>query len=287
LALGFALLALFAVATAAVAAGPPRVSPAATITQTVGLAEVSINYSRPAVRERTIFGELVPWGETWRTGANEATTITLSHDAEVGGSALAAGTYALFTVPGQDSWTIVFNRQAEQWGAYRHDGEQDAVRIQAAPEKHHFMELMTFAFPAVSADAATVHLHWAETMVAFEIRFDTAAIAAQQAEAEIAAEGAGSSSAASWAGYFYQQGTHEAAALQWAEAAATENESYATVALKARLLARNGNYGEAATAAVQAIALGATAQAATPNPRMQGDMEQLRKEMDDWTKKGM
>jgi hypothetical protein len=285
--LALALFSLFALASVAVAAGPPRVSPAASVTQTVGLAEVSIRYSRPSVRERVIFGELVPWGEVWRTGANEATTITLSHDAEIAGSKLAAGTYALFTIPGQDSWTLIFNRQAEQWGAFQHDPAQDALRVKATPQAAPFAELMTFGFPAVSADATTVHLHWAETAVPFEIRFDTAAIASAQASAEIAADGAGSRTASNWATYFYQQGSNGAAALKWASAAAAENENYSTVALKARLQARNGDFAAAAATAAQALALGAKAVATAPSPRMQGDMEMLRKEMADWNQKGM
>ena len=107
----------------------PRVSPKATVSQTVGLTDVTITYCRPSVRGRTIWGGLVPYDEVWRTGANEATTITFTDDVTIDGNKLPAGTYGLFTVPGKDEWTVVFNKGAKQWGAYEYKQDQDALRI--------------------------------------------------------------------------------------------------------------------------------------------------------------
>src|SRR5688572_29943922 len=95
-------------------------SPKETVTGKVGGANATIVYSRPSARGRKIVGSLVPYGEVWRTGANEATTITFDKAVKVEGKDLAAGTYALFTIPGENEWTIIFNKESQQWGAYKY-----------------------------------------------------------------------------------------------------------------------------------------------------------------------
>jgi len=111
-------LALVITASAMAQVRTPRPSPNATLTQSVGLTDITIKYSRPGVKGRTIWGGLVPYDAVWRTGANEATTITFSDDVTVGGTKVPKGTYALFTVPGRDTWDVVLNKQGEQWGAF-------------------------------------------------------------------------------------------------------------------------------------------------------------------------
>src|SRR2546423_12871009 len=105
----------------------PRVSPNSTLTQSVGLTDITIKYSRPGVKGRPIWGSLVPYDTIWRTGANEATTISFSDDVMINGQKLAKGNYALFTIPGKDQWSVGFNSQAEQWGAFNHDKSKDVL----------------------------------------------------------------------------------------------------------------------------------------------------------------
>jgi hypothetical protein len=105
---------------------------------------VTLEYGRPNVRERRIWGGLVPYDQVWRTGANEATTITFDGDVTVEGQPLAAGTYALFTIPGEEEWTVIFNKQAQQWGAFDYDAEQDALRVTVKPREHEMVETMDF-----------------------------------------------------------------------------------------------------------------------------------------------
>ncbi|RMG72406.1 MAG: DUF2911 domain-containing protein, partial [Bacteroidetes bacterium] len=95
----------------------------------IGTAEITINYGSPAAKGRTLWGDLVPYGAVWRTGANEATTFTVSQDVTIEGQTLPAGTYSLFTIPGESDWTIIFNKTAEQWGAYEYDEAADALRV--------------------------------------------------------------------------------------------------------------------------------------------------------------
>ena len=148
-----------------------RASPNAAVSQTVGTTEVRITYGRPSVNDRTIFAEdgLVPFGEVWRTGANEATTISVSDDVTVQGETLAAGTYSLYTIPGPDAWTLIFNDVANQWGTDYDEGE-DVLRVEATPESGPQMEMMTFYFEGVADGAGTGVLHWNETRVPFEIQ---------------------------------------------------------------------------------------------------------------------
>jgi len=147
-----------------------RVSPNAAVSQTIGTTEVRITYGRPSVNDRTIFAEdgLVSYGEVWRTGANEATTISVSDDVTVQGEALSAGTYSLYTIPGPDSWTLIFNDVANQWGTEYDEGE-DVLRVEATPESGPQVEMMMFYFENMDDTSGTGILHWNETRVPFEI----------------------------------------------------------------------------------------------------------------------
>ena len=150
----------------------PRSSPNAVVGQTIGTTDVTVTYGRPAVRDRDVFGDLVPYDAVWRTGANEATTVTVSGDVMVEGEPLAAGTYSLFTVPGEDEWTVVLNRTAAQWGAFRYDEAEDALRVTVEPVEIAPQEQFLIAFSDVSADGATMHLHW--DTVGVPVRITTA-----------------------------------------------------------------------------------------------------------------
>ena len=147
----------------------PRVSPNAAVSQTIGTTEVRITYGRPQVNGRTIFGELVSYDEVWRTGANEATTFSVSSDVTIEGEPLSAGTYSLYTIPGEETWTLIFNNIADQWGT-NYDQSEDALRVEVTPESAPSREMMTFLFEEVTDTSGTCVLHWAEVRVPFEIQ---------------------------------------------------------------------------------------------------------------------
>jgi len=147
----------------------PRVSPNAAVSQTIGTTEIRITYSRPQVKGREIFGGLVSYGEVWRTGANEATTFSVTSDVMIEGESLSAGTYSLYTIPGPEEWTLIFNNVAEQWGT-NYDQNEDALRVTVSPESAPQREMMTFLFEEVTAENGTCVLHWNETRVPFEIQ---------------------------------------------------------------------------------------------------------------------
>jgi hypothetical protein len=141
-----------------------RVSKNGKTTGTVDGVDVTLEYGRPNVKGREIWGGLVPYGKVWRTGANEATTITFGGDVLVEGEALPAGTYALLTIPGEEEWTVIFNKVAEQWGAFDHDAEQDALRVTVTPRAHEMVESMDFV-----VDGGEVVLRWAELAVPIKV----------------------------------------------------------------------------------------------------------------------
>jgi len=125
---------------------------------------VTVEYGRPQVKDRALWGKLVPYGKVWRTGADEATTITFDKDVLVEGKPLAAGTYALFTVPSEKEWQVVFNKTARQWGAFEYDAGQDALRVTVAPESGEHVEALDFV-----VDGDRVVVRWEKLRVGFRV----------------------------------------------------------------------------------------------------------------------
>jgi hypothetical protein len=144
-----------------------RPSPPAVAEGKAGEASIKIDYSQPALKGRKVFGsDIVPYGEVWRTGANEATTITFDKDVTVEGQKLAAGTYALFSIPNEKEWTVIFNKVAKQWGSFEYKQEEDALRVTVKPtEEKESMERFTIT---VSEDGK-VSIQWDKTKVSFKV----------------------------------------------------------------------------------------------------------------------
>src|SRR5688572_5077837 len=111
----------------------PKASPTGVLKQRFGLTDVEIEYSRPSVKGRKIFGTLVPFGQVWRTGANDATKITFSTDVKLGGEAVPAGSYALFTIPTASEWTVILSKVTGTWGSYAYDAKDDLLRVKVKP----------------------------------------------------------------------------------------------------------------------------------------------------------
>jgi hypothetical protein len=183
-------LCLVAVALPAAAQPPqiqfPRLSPNATVEQLVGVTEVEITYSRPGVKGRKIWGELVPYGEVWRTGANENTTISFSTPVKVAGTELPAGTYGVQTIPTEGDWTLIFSKDADQWGAFDYKPENDAMRAAVKPRPaSEPVERMRFTFEDVTDTTAEVVLAWENLEVPFTIEVDTPKLVLEKANAAL------------------------------------------------------------------------------------------------------
>jgi predicted negative regulator of RcsB-dependent stress response len=168
---------LFAATTAAHAQAQlklPEQSPAASVTQTVGLTEITVNYHRPAVAGRAIWGELVPYNQPWRAGANDNTTIKLSSDVKVGGKPLRAGTYGVHMIPTAKDWTIAFSTMTTAWGSFTYDPKEDAQRITVTPRATATPEeRLAYRFDDPSDTKATLVLAWEKLAVPIAIEVET------------------------------------------------------------------------------------------------------------------
>src|ERR1044071_7579563 len=192
--LPLAAAAVFALASLAQAQlRTPRPSQKASVMQTVGVTDLTITYSRPGVKGRTIWGDppagaaagaatlddararakdapIVPYGHVWRAGANEATTFTVTDDVLINGQKLAPATYSLHTIPGKDEWTIIFNSDAGQWGSFSYDEKKDTLRVKAKPQMAtENQEWLTYEIPEVGPTSARVNIRWERLRVPFTV----------------------------------------------------------------------------------------------------------------------
>ncbi len=158
--------------TANAQSGKPK-SPPATASHSIGDLKIDINYNAPSVRGRDVWGALVPYGKVWRTGANSATTFEVNQDVLINGETLAAGKYALFTIPGDGKWTIIFNKEANQWGAYSYDKGQDALRITTKTgATQGLVEQMTFEVGDNDENIGVVTFMWEHLKWSFNVSTD-------------------------------------------------------------------------------------------------------------------
>lgn len=260
----------------------PAPSPKASVMYTVGLTEVQVTYSAPAVNEREIWGKLVPYGQVWRTGANSATEISFSTDVMVAGQAVKAGKYALFTIPGTEKWTVILNTNAGQWGSTNYKEALDVVRFDVVPTPlAESKERLSFYINHVSTDEAHVVMKWEKVKIAFPVKVDSKA----QAFASINKHF--NNTAADWypyanaANYLLANGGSTEDALMYAQRAATLNPNHfmAHWAL-ARAHEALGQVPEAIAAAKAAQAAGV----ATPSGWYDMNKDEIAAKLDAWGK---
>jgi tetratricopeptide (TPR) repeat protein len=147
----------------------PRDSQRSVVTQRIGITDITINYHRPLVKGRTIWGKVVPYNEVWRTGANENTTITFTDAIAIEGKPLAKGTYGLFAIPSQNQWTIIFSKVNSAWGSFTYKEADDALRVTVKPQASDPHEALTYDFDDVKADSTVVTLRWEKLAVPFKV----------------------------------------------------------------------------------------------------------------------
>lgn len=249
------LLPLLLLGTSAFAQGLelPDASPAAKVTQRLGLTDVTVEYSSPGVKGRQIFGSVVPFDQVWRTGANAPTTIEFSKDVKIGGKDVPAGKYGLLTVPGKDSWTFIVSKQLNVTspGAYKQD--QDVVRVTAKPETIPSRERMAFVFADFTDEKGELELEWATVRVALPIELNTAAQAKKNIEMAV---GSGWRDYMQAARYTLQTKGDLNQALDWANKSISLNENWWNNWTKAQILSAQGKTGDALVFARKAKELG-------------------------------
>jgi hypothetical protein len=233
----------------------PAPSPACTLKQRVGLTDIEIVYSRPGIKGRKIFGGLVPYGQVWRTGANQATKVTFSTAVKLNGAEIPAGSYELFTIPGEDEWTIIINKGSNQWGAFQYAETNDLVRIKARPlQLAEQVETFTIDINKIRDESATMYLIWDHTVVPIELTVDLTAKLLPQIEAVMAADG-GNKPYYQAAMFYYDHGQDLNKARAWINEAAKQRETYYIMHLKAKILAKLGDKEGAIAAAKRSTEL--------------------------------
>lgn len=259
----------------------PAPSPGAGLTQTIGTTDFTLTYSRPGVKDRVIWGGLVPYDQPWRTGANAATTLTFGDDVTVEGQPLAAGTYAIVTMPGRDQWTVAFSPQKNLWRGTTYDPAQDVLRVQVKPEAAAFVERLQFTFDFASPSAADLALRWEKLRVPVRIAVDVNAKVLKDAKAAVAASEADAwrvpQRAAAWC--LDNDGPLEQATA-WAAQAVAAKENFQTLSLAARVADRAGNRKDAVAQMKKAVALGKADASVTP-----AQVEPMEKLLAEWAAK--
>jgi hypothetical protein len=234
----------------------PSPSPSATLEQRVGLTDITLEYSRPGVKGRTIFGDLVPFDKIWRTGANMASKITFSDDVKIEGKDLQAGSYALFTIPGRDKWTVIFSSNPDQSGLAQYKESEDVLRVSVIPEKtDRKMETFTIGINDITDSGATLWIMWDHTAVPVDIAMDVDEIVIADIQRALdPASDAGNYFAA--ATYYYNTGRDLDQALEWINKSIDlGNNRFWVVHLKANILKKKGNCAEAIKTAEKSKAM--------------------------------
>jgi Protein of unknown function (DUF2911) len=236
---------LLTAASAAAEVQLPQASPGAVLTQKLGISQVTISYHRPAVKGRRIWGDLVPTGQVWRLGANNATTIELSHDAKVDGKDVKAGKYALFAIPNAAEWTLILNKKSDQWGAYFYKQEDDVLRFNVKPQAAEATEWFDVDAVPLSENAMRVDITWEKVRVPFTIEFDTPALVWKSIDDTLARSSATWEDFHAAARYAWQTNTRMDDGLEWIDEAMKRQESFWNYELKGLILHRLGRDEEA------------------------------------------
>lgn len=271
----------------------PQASPSATVSQTIGITDISITYHRPAVKGRTLWGDIpservaalikansvapgadgegtvdgaagggkdfpmAPYGHVWRAGANEATKFTVSDDVLVQGQKLAAGAYSLHVIPGKEEFTVIFNKTADQWGSFRYDAKQDALRVKTKPVwRSDSQEQLSYEIPALTPNSAQVILRWEKVAVPFTVEVPNQdALVRSKIDAAVTANPNDWQVPLAVANAYFQDDKFEDA-MVWTDKSIKVKETFQNLRTKANLLINMGKKPEAIAVAEQALARG-------------------------------
>ncbi|HWO20507.1 MAG TPA: DUF2911 domain-containing protein [Kofleriaceae bacterium] len=232
----------------------PEESPAARVEQTVGLTQIAVTYHRPAVNGRAVWGQLVPYGEVWRSGANENTLVSFSSDVKIGGKPLRAGTYGLHTIPTAKEWTVIFSTVTTAWGSFSYDQKEDALRVTVTPRPlPGFEERLAFRFDEPSTTKVTLTLAWEKLAVPIAIEVDTPKVVMASMRAELrGSAGFNPDSFVQAASYWVRNGGPLDEALKLVDRSVSAKPTYAGLMARAEILEKQGNAAGAKEARAKA-----------------------------------
>ncbi|MCS6905664.1 MAG: DUF2911 domain-containing protein [Bacteroidia bacterium] len=236
----------------------PQPSPLGSVTQKVGLADISITYSRPSARGRIIFGDLVPYNKLWRTGANASTKLKVSEDVTIEGHKIPAGEYSLLTIPGPNEWTIILNKDLKVTGEANYKQHEDLVRFTVKPQKtDRKIETFTIQFADLSSNnSCFIELMWENTLIRFKLETEVDSKVMAEIQNKLINP---TSMYYQAARYYYENNKDLKQALEWINKATEKEQQYWMMYLKAKIQAANGDYKGALQTAELAKKLAAEA----------------------------
>jgi len=224
----------------------PRVSPAASTSQRIGLTDITVVYHRPGVKGRQIWGGVVPWDQVWRAGANENTTLSFTSAVTIGGKTLPAGTYGLHMLPSRPYWTIILSVENQAWGSFSYDESEDAVRVTVTPEESDYVERLIYTFDDITDNSCSLSMRWEKLRVALPIQVDVNAVVVEHLRTGLRGlprfTWRGWQQAAQWC---VQNNVNLDEALGWIDRSIRMNPNFTNMTTKADLLERQGAVEEA------------------------------------------
>jgi hypothetical protein len=255
----------------------PRPSPFAKVVQTVGLTDITVDYSSPGVKGRKIWGAVVPYDQMWRAGANQATKVTFGRDVTFAGKPVAAGTYAFFVIPTKSAWTVILNKRADQAGTGRdYKQADDLLRVQVQPKAAPFRERLAYLVTDFTDDKASLDLEWEKVRLSIPIAVATGA----QVSANITAAIDGTwRTYANAARYLLETKKDADTAGKYVDQSLALKEDWFNVWIKAEVLAAKGNFKDARAQGDRAYELGKKSDGFFLEPEM-------KKTLAEWKKKG-
>ncbi len=253
----------------------PRDSQHSVVTQRIGITDITINYHRPLVKGRTIWGKVVPYGQVWRAGANENTTIRFADAVTIEGQPLDKGVYGLHMIPGENEWTVIFSKDHTAWGSFTYNQADDALRITVKPQPSQFRETLTYDFGDVKTDSAVATLSWEKISVPFKIGVNVHDIV--QASLHNQLQGLPQYTWEGWddaANYLLAQKYDLDEALQYEETSIRTEPRFDNFMTKSQILDAMGKKEDAAAAKNQALSRATAAQLYGYGRQLQGEGKQ-------------
>ncbi|HEX5855724.1 MAG TPA: DUF2911 domain-containing protein [Thermoanaerobaculia bacterium] len=250
----------------------PDPSPKASLSQTIGLTELTVTYHRPAVNKRKIWGALVPYGDVWRAGANENTTLFASTPFTFGGKAVPAGTYGVHMLPAEGEWAVILSSQAKAWGSFSYDAKEDVARATVKPETAEFVERLAFTFDEPTGDGTALAMRWEKLRVAVPIAVDSKQVTLASIHDQMRGlprfSWQGWNQAASWCA---RNSVNLDEALAWADRSISMQKTFANLRTKALLLEKKGDAKTAAALRAEALPLATEADVNNLGYQLLGD----------------
>jgi hypothetical protein len=239
----------------------PLASQQASLRQTIGITNITIDYHRPLVSGRKIFGGLVPYGKVWRAGANLNTTIAFSDPVTIEGQALSKGVYGLHLIPGATAWVVIFSKNSTSWGSFSYDQAEDALRVTVKPVTIDHQEALSYSFDDLNPASAVITMRWDTVAVPFKVEVDTTQIIEQSLDNQL--RGRVQFEWQAWedaAEYLLNNNLDPGEALKYADSSIENEDRFENEITKSRALSSVGRKDEAAAVRTKALALGSQQQ---------------------------